>query len=133
MSMEPSTFADFVENEKERLATERERILAEQIGLQEQINEIDRELAAITAYEATKAGKTASPAAGRGRRGSGVRTRLLSLIGERTGGISRAEILESLGMKGNKAKEQSVSNALAALKRGDQITNSDGKYYPAEA
>jgi hypothetical protein len=43
-------------------------------------------------------------------------------------GLSRSEILESLGLKGDKSGEQSVSNALTALKKAGRVTSNEGRY-----
>ncbi len=43
-------------------------------------------------------------------------------------GMGRADILEALGVKGDKSGEQSVSNALSALKKKGDIAVEDGKY-----
>ena len=42
--------------------------------------------------------------------------------------MSRGEILEAMGLKGNKAGEMSVSNALTALTKASQVVRRDGKY-----
>jgi hypothetical protein len=55
---------------------------------------------------------------------------LLELI-RQSNGLSRGEILERMGLKGDKAGEMSVSNALTALAKGNQIRREGGKYYPA--
>ena len=63
------------------------------------------------------------------RRGS-KRDELLKVIRE-GGGLSRGEILEKMGLKGNKSDETSVSNALTALTKGNQVTRRDRKYVAA--
>jgi hypothetical protein len=63
-----------------------------------------------------------------GRRGS-RREELLNLI--RGGnGLSRGDILERMGLKGDKSGEMSVSNALTALSKSNQVRREGGKYYP---
>jgi hypothetical protein len=44
---------------------------------------------------------------------------------------SSSKILNLMGVKGNKAGEQSVSNALMALTKQDQLGRREGKYVPA--
>ena len=46
-------------------------------------------------------------------------------------GLSRGEILERMGLKGNKSGEMSVSNALTALTKGNQVRRDGGKYHAA--
>ena len=43
-------------------------------------------------------------------------------------GIGRAGIIEQLNVKGDKSAEQSVSNALANLKKSGAVAHGDGKY-----
>jgi len=90
---------------------------------------------AIDAYEAAKRGK-AAPArqtrtarAPQARRGS-KRDELLKVITE-GGGLTRGEILEKMGLKGDRSGEMSVSNALTALTKANQVTRQDGKYLAA--
>ncbi len=130
------TFQDFIARERERLHAERETIFNQQQQLEANLAEINRELSAIDAYEAAKTGK--APAArhapsGRGlpraRRGS-KRDQLLEVI-RAGGGLSRGEILEKMGLKGDKAGEMSVSNALTALTKAKQVARRDGRYIAA--
>ena len=43
-------------------------------------------------------------------------------------GLSRGEILERMGLKGDKSGEMSVSNALTALTKSNQVARREGKY-----
>jgi hypothetical protein len=130
-------FSDFMARERERLRAEREHIFNQQEELQRKLDEINREFSAIEAYESAKTGKAArsgSSAAGGGRqqrvrRGS-RREELLNLIREGNG-LSRGEILERMGLKGDKSGEMSVSNALTALTKRNQVRREGGKYLPA--
>ena len=96
---------------------------------------IDRELSAINAYEAAKQGKGPSPTrqrrAPQGRRGS-KRNALLGIIKSNPGGLTRGEILEKMGLKGDKSGAMSVSNALTALSKANQVVRRDGKYIAHE-
>jgi hypothetical protein len=47
---------------------------------------------------------------------------------ERADGLSRGEIFERMGLKGNKSAEKSVSNALTALTKSNQVSRREGKY-----
>ena len=65
----------------------------------------------------------------RARRGS-RREQLLKLIREGNG-LSRGEILERMGLKGDKSGEMSVSNALTALTKRNEVRREGGKYHAA--
>jgi hypothetical protein len=124
-------FADFILQERDRLNGEREAIFNEQRELQTQLDTINNEMRAIDAYEAAKAGKAPSAKAPatrvrRGRRGS-KREELLAVIRDNAG-LSRGEILEKMGLKGNKSGEMSVSNALTSLTKSGQVSRDGGKY-----
>jgi len=126
-------FADVMQKERERLDKEREAIFNEQQELETKLAEINRELAAIDAYEAAKTGKATTPARQtraprqQARRGS-RREALLRMISENPG-LARGDILERMGLKGNKAGEMSVSNALTALTKANQVARREGKYF----
>jgi hypothetical protein len=131
-------FSDFMTRERDRLRAEREQIFDQQQELQRKLDEINREFAAIEAYETAKTGKAARGGGGGGgstgrqtrvRRGS-RREELLNLIREGNG-LSRGEILERMGLKGDKPGEMSVSNALTALTKRNQVRREGGKYLPA--
>ena len=59
--MDDMRFADIMQRERERLNCEREEILNQQKDLENKLTEINREFAAIDAYEAAKTGKAATP------------------------------------------------------------------------
>jgi hypothetical protein len=135
-------FADVMQKERERLHREREQASNQQQELEDKLAQIDRELEAIDAYEAAKSGKAKTnkrSAAARGparrprarpqaRRGS-RREALLQVIRENADGLRRGEILERMGLKGDKAGEMSVSNALTALTKSNQVSRHEGKYF----
>jgi hypothetical protein len=129
------TFETFISSERERLNKERETIFNQQHELEGKLAAINNELRAIDAYEAAKSGK-AAPArqtraarAPRGRSGT-KRDQLLQVIKEGHG-LTRGEILEKMGLKGNKSGEMSVSNALTALTKANQVRRDGGKYLAA--
>jgi len=126
-------FAEYIARERDRLRAEREQIFNQQEELTRRLDAINREFAAIEAYETAKTGKNARQASAgrqpRARRGS-RREALLALI-RQSDGLSRGEILEQMGLKGDKAGEMSVSNALTALAKSNQVRREGGKYYPA--
>ena len=53
------------------------------------------------------------------------------VIGENPEGLTRGEILERMGLKGDKSGEMSVSNALTALTKRNQVSRAGGKYRAA--
>jgi hypothetical protein len=55
---------------------------------------------------------------------------LLELI-RQSDGLSRGELLERMGLKGDKSGEMSVSNALTALTKSNQVHREGGKYRAA--
>lgn len=63
-----------------------------------------------------------------GKRRSGIRQQVLDTIKKALDGISRSDLLTALDAKGDKSAEQSVSNALSALKKQKTITGDDGVY-----
>ncbi len=123
-------FSEFVSRERERLRAEREQVFNRQEELQRRLDAVNREFAAIEAYETAKTGKaTRQASAGRqrqARRGS-RRQALLEII-RQSNGLSRGEILVQMGLKGDKSGEMSVSNALTALTKNNQVHREGGKY-----
>jgi hypothetical protein len=137
--MADETFEMFVQRERARLHGEREAIFTQQHELEGKLAEINKELSAIDAYEAAKSGKAPARQAATRRTGtrrtSGVRSgskrdELLNII-KQGGGLTRGEILEKMGLKGNKSGEMSVSNALTALTKGKQVARKERKYVAA--
>lgn len=132
--MADETFEMFVQRERARLQGEREAIFTQQQELENKLADVNRELAAIDAYEAAKAGKvpgrrqsTSRRGQTRARRGS-KREQLLEIIKAHKG-LTRGEILEEMGLKGNKTGEMSVSNALTALTKANQVRRNDARKY----
>jgi len=136
--MAEQTFADFITRERERLHAEREQLFNQQHELEGKLADINRELSAIDAYEAAKSGK--APAAARQPRGAQARPQarrgskrdaLMQVIKANPTGLTRGEILERMGLKGDKSGEMSVSNALTALTKANEVTRRDGRYIAA--
>ena len=102
-----------------------------------ELRDIDREAEAINAYEAAKSGKGVLSGRSAGsRRGAGggrgsKREALMQIIKDNPSGLTRGEILDRVGLKGNKSGEMSVSNALTALTKANQVTRRDGRYAAA--
>jgi len=144
-----ATFAGFIKKERTRLDKARKDALAKKAAVDKEIDAIERELTAVDAYRRAK-GTPARRAPGKrgpakrgpakrgpakarratGRRGE-KRQAVLNLIQKSPVGLSRGEILIQMGVKGNRSAEQSVSNALSALKKSDKVNSREGKYVPA--
>jgi len=132
--MADQTFADFIARERERLHAERETIFNQQHELQTKLDAINREFGAIEAYEVAKAGKAVRQPGARGpkrARAGSKRGQLLELIKQHPEGLARKDILERLGLKGDKAGAMSVSNALNRMIKENQVTRRDGRYIAA--
>src|SRR3954447_10731381 len=131
--MSGEQFSGFMTRERERLQAEREQIFNQQEELQRELDAINREFAAIEAYATAKTGKTVRQVSAerqpRVRRGS-RREALLELI-RQGDGLSRSELIERMGLKGDKSGEMSVSNALTALTKSNQVHRDGGKYRAA--
>ena len=133
-------FATFVQNERARLTNQREDTVNQMQIVQARLDEIDREMRAIEAYVAAKEGRAPIPAfakeppkgqasrrRGVGRRG-GIRDEILALIKGESQGMTRADIIEKKGVRGDKSGEQSISNALTNMKKAGQVTQDNGRY-----
>jgi hypothetical protein len=139
MAKSPDTFKSFVSRERTRLSKARDSALNRKNKLDQELSEIEDELSAIEAYEQAKK-KAPRKAAARGRRPSAKtgrraprgekRRSVLDLI-QKSNGLTRGEILSTLGVKGDKSAEQSVSNALTALKKQNLVVSKDRKYVAA--
>jgi Fe2+ or Zn2+ uptake regulation protein len=122
-------FEAAIEQERARLTKEREALTAQQEALQQQIATIDRDLNAIAAYEAARKGTVPKGKSNRPSTSSGQRGKILELVKEHPAGLTRGEILDALGAKGHKAKEQTISTALTALKKQQKLQHADdGRY-----
>ena len=63
-----------------------------------------------------------------GTRRTGIRDEVLATVQKHKDGISRSQLLEVMQAKGDKSAEQSISNALAALKKDGKVSGDDGIY-----
>ena len=119
----------FITRQREQLLQQRQELLNQQQALQQQLDQLDEMLHKFDVF----VGKAARPRQqARGRRASGARRgsrrdELLQVI-KAGHGLSRGEILEKMGLKGNKSGEMSVSNALTALTKSKQVVRRDRKY-----
>ena len=134
-----ATFATFIKKERARLDKARKEALASKAAVDKELASLARELAALDAYQQAKGTSVRRATAKRGpakasrrpgRRGE-KRQAVLDLIQNNPVGLSRGEILNQMGVKGNRSAEQSVSNALSALKKSAKVNSREGKYVPA--
>jgi hypothetical protein len=132
--MADMNFADFIARERERLHAERDQVFSQQHELEQKLAGINNELRAIDAYEQAKTGNAAPAGQTRGRGGQRTTQRgsrregILRVIRDNPGGLSRGDILEKMGLKGNKQGEMSVSNVLTSLTKAGQVSRDGGKY-----
>ena len=71
--------------------------------------------------------KSPTPRRSSGR--TGRHDAILAVIREAPNGLSRAEILERLGCKGDKREEMATSNALTALTKSNAAHRHEGRYH----
>lgn len=127
-----TSFAEYIEAERNRLADELGHWLdvAHEAEIRKQA--IHAEFAAIEAYEQAKLGKltpaTRASAVRRVSRGS-RREAILSAVAAAPAGMSRKELIQALDIKNDKSGEQSISNALTALKKAGALVSEAGKYH----
>ena len=128
----PETFATMIDKERERLRKALEDLRTKQEELQAQRATIETELDALDTYESARSGKNRKTrkTASRTPRGSRQQS-VLAVIAKSKKGMTRGDILQAMGLKGNKGGERSVSNALTALKQAKRVTAKDRKYLAA--
>jgi hypothetical protein len=124
----------FITRQREALLAQREAIFTRQQALQGELDSVNSMLAKFDIFEGKSRPATSSRATkgagARGPRKGSKREELLSVI--RAGnGMTRGEILERMQLKGDKAGEMSVSNALTALTKANEVVRRDGKYLSA--
>jgi hypothetical protein len=121
----------------ETMASERERLTKRQGELTEELAQIEKELAGITAYYDAIEGRITQPKAPRTSRGGSRAPRgarqeaILEHLRKHTSGLGRGEIIELMGLKGDKSGEQGVSNALNALTKAKKVSKNGSKYVVA--
>ena len=124
------SFEDYVASERERLASYRSQYVEMRENAIREIENIDREFAAIEAYEAAKLGKAkpasvVAPRARRARWGEAV----MQMLSSEPLGMTRGELIAAFGVKGDKSGEASVTNALSAMqKRGTVMRHDNGRW-----
>jgi hypothetical protein len=124
----------FITRQRDTLLAQREAIFTQQQALQTQLDSLNSMLAKFDVFEGkarpAPSSRAAKGAGSRGPRKGSKREELLAVI--RAGnGMSRGEILERMQLKGDKAGEMSVSNALTALTKANEVRRENGKYLAA--
>lgn len=112
---------------RSRLTKQREELVQQQQQLSVQLEDIDRELTAIAAYESAKTKSTTSTTPST----MGKRAQLINLLKGSSTGMSRKDILHALGVQDDKAGKQAVSNALSALRKQGKVAVSPEGVYTA--
>lgn len=130
-------FQEYIDGQRARLESEKAELLQERRLIDERLAYIKSKFRAIGACEAAMRGRTRKPshngAAPRARRG-GLRETILNTVAASPVGMSRGDILETLGLKGDKSGEGSVSTVLTKLFQAGQVERVDRKYHvPAPA
>ena len=155
--MSEQNLIKMVARERKKLEASRAALIARQAEFERDLATIDRELAAVNAYEkalgdgtATASTSTTGAAAAKPRKtrvvgkrkvatrkaGTGKRAPrrgsrrevILETLAASAEGMSRGEILVAMKAKGDKAAEQAISNALTAMKKAGAIVSKDGRY-----
>jgi hypothetical protein len=134
---EPQDPDAFMTAAREALQTQREAAQAKLQAAQDELDTIDGKLDRIEAYfNPRPATATVEPKASRKPRAAtgtrkprkaGVRDEVLAKIAEHKDGIKRAELLTAMNAT-DKAAEQSISNAVSALKKDGKISGEQGLY-----
>ena len=120
-------FIEALEAERQRLQKQVDELHKQRDQIDDELSKISAEIRAMDAYQAAKEGKPKA-AKKRGPRKSGVRQSVLNIISSNPNGISRAGIIDLLGLKDDTKGHQSVSNALQALKKEALVTSEKGVY-----
>ena len=124
--------ATIIDKERDRLGKALADLRAKQKELEAQRATLETELDALDAYEAARSGKARKSRGTTSRAPRGSRQQsVLAIIAKSKKGMTRGDILQAMGLKGNEVGERAVSNALTALKKAKRATAKDGKYLAA--
>lgn len=126
-------FAEYMDQERARIHGEREALLAQKSDIEEALAQLNRDIQAIDAYAAAKAGKVSAKRVRgtptNGARPGSRRGAIIATLTANPQGLGRGELLQKLDVKGNKSGEMAVSNALTSLIKSNTLTrNEDRKY-----
>ena len=123
---------DMFAEKRRELGEVRAKVEREIAALRERLAEIDLELGAIAAYDEYMArdARSLEPRVDASVKGGRVtREAILDVIAGATGrGIGRGEIIDALGIKGNRTGENAVDNRLRELKRERSVLH-EGRVY----
>lgn len=116
-------------------ARQREKYEKQRQDARALLAEAETELRALDAYEQAKKG-TPSPQGEGGRKTSksrevGKRAEILSLVRQYPDGVTVGELKDKLGIRRDKKAENSLTNALSAIKRQGHIRLEEGVYTAA--
>lgn len=125
--MSSLTTAQHMAAERERIAKLKAELNAKIAEIRSQIEDLDIELHAISAYERAKAGK-AAPASTGTRPARGTKRSAVLTILTHSPGLTRGELIDRMGIKGQKSEEQALSNMLANMKKSGAVAAEGGKY-----
>jgi hypothetical protein len=134
-----SSFGRLVAAERKRLQKLRDKVHARKTQIDRELADIERDLQAMGSFvsSSSQSGRRASSrqsssSSGGGRAGRGQRRQqVLDAIKSIGDGATRGNILERLGAKGDRAFEQSISNALAALFKSKSVSRQNGRCHVA--
>ena len=124
---------NFMTRARETLQKQREEVEARRTAIDDELAVIQGKLDRIEAYfnpfkpEPPKNTRVPRPTGTRKPRKAGVRDAVLAKIAENKDGISRKDLLAAMGAT-EKAMEQSISNAVSALKKESKISGEGGHY-----
>lgn len=124
------TFEAFVASERNRIKEAKQALVSQKNDLDRQIAGLDKELAAIEAYESVKSGRTATSSSSGGTRRTGIRDQILAVVKAAPDGISAGDVLKQMDATSDQDKT-AVRNALSALKKNNSIGLANGVYSAA--
>lgn len=121
-------FASMIGKERERITKLKEEAHGRRKTIDDEIAGYDHELKRFDAYE--NFGKTKqSTRTGTGTRRGSRQDGIIELLTANTDGMTRGELLEKMGVTGDKTAGQSISNALANMKKAGKLGRSkEGRY-----
>lgn len=129
----PEEFATYIQHERERLSGRLDDIRERRAALLAEQGELDKEFAAINAYEAAKTGtapaKSGAVSRTRRAKNGSRRNDILRAVSAAPAGMTRGELLELFGLKGDKSGEMAISNALTSMTKGGHVVRDAGRYY----
>lgn len=117
-------------DERTKLNTRLEELAKQKEELDSQMQQVKTELKAIDAYEQSKNPVKREKKA-RSPRKAGIKQSVMNMIAS-SANITRSVLIENMGAKGDKSKEQAISNALSSLKKEGKITSDAGAYSKAQ-